>query len=234
MEKEVQYLGQAVSNPKEPFVLVLGGAKVSSKIGVITNLLSKVNAIIIGGGMAYTFLKAKGLPIGKSMVEIDMIPTASEILKKAAEANVDILLPEDHIAVEEFNNDSKINIVPKDQFPEELMGVDIGPETIAEYKDVLAKAKTVIWNGPMGVFEFERFAVGTKAICETLAELKDARTIIGGGDSAAAAIQMGYRDKFTHISTGGGASLEYLEGKELPGVESLDDVHSCADGHCHH
>jgi len=222
MEKEVQYLGRAVSNPKEPFVLVLGGAKVSSKIGVITNLLSKVNAIIIGGGMAYTFLKAKGLPIGKSMVENDMISTASEILKKAAEAKVDILLPEDHVAVEEFNNEAKIHLVPKDQFPEELMGVDIGPETIAEYSDVLAKAKTVIWNGPMGVFEMPNFATGTKEIAKVLAGI-DAITVVGGGDSVSALKQTGLESKMTHVSTGGGASLEYLELGHLPGIDALND-----------
>jgi len=222
MEKEVQYLGQAVSHPKEPFVLVLGGAKVSSKIGVITNLLDKVDAIIIGGGMAYTFLKAKGLPIGKSMVEIDMIPMASDILKKAAEAKVRIFLPEDHIAVGEFSNEAKIQIVPKDQFPEELMGVDIGPKTIAEYKDVLAKAGTVIWNGPMGVFEMPNFATGTREIAKVLAGI-DAITVVGGGDSVSALKQTGLESKMTHVSTGGGASLEYLELGHLPGIDALND-----------
>ncbi len=222
MEKEVKYLGQAVSNPQKPFVLVLGGAKVSSKIGVITNLLNKVDAIIIGGGMAYTFLKAKGLPIGKSMVENEMITTAFEILKKAAEANVEIFLPEDHIAVEEFNNESKIYKIPKDKFPEELMGVDIGSKSVAEFKKVLSKAKTVIWNGPMGVFEMSNFANGTKEIAKALAGIK-AITVVGGGDSVSALKQTGLESKMTHVSTGGGASLEFLELGHLPGIDALND-----------
>ncbi len=222
MEKEVQYLGQAVSSPKKPFVLVLGGAKVSSKIGVITNLLDKVDAILVGGGMAYTFLKAKGLPIGKSMVENDMIPTAAEILKKAADAKVEILLPEDHIAVAEFSNDAAISTVPKDSFPEDLLGVDIGSKTLAEYKEVLSKAKTVIWNGPMGVFEMPNFATGTKEIAKALAGI-DAITVVGGGDSVSALKQTGLESKMTHVSTGGGASLEYLELGHLPGIDALND-----------
>jgi phosphoglycerate kinase len=222
MEKEVQYLGQAVSNPRKPFVLVLGGAKVSSKIGVITHLLDKVDAILIGGGMAYTFLQAQGLPIGKSMLEAEMIPTAAETLKKATEAKVQILLPEDHIAVAEFSNDAQIHIVPKDSFPADLMGVDIGPKTIAEYEKVLSKAKTVIWNGPMGVFEMPNFATGTKEMAKTLAGI-DAITVVGGGDSVSALKQTGLESKMTHVSTGGGASLEYLELGHLPGIDALND-----------
>ncbi len=222
MEKEVMYLGQAVSNPQKPFMLVLGGAKVSSKIGVITNLLPKVNAILIGGGMAYTFLKAKGLPIGKSMVESEMITTAFEILKKAAESGVEIYLPIDHLAVPEFSNDAKISKVSMDKFPDDLIGVDIGPKTIDLYKKALKKAKTVIWNGPMGVFEMSNFSKGTKAIAKVLASIK-AITVVGGGDSVSALKQTGLEKKMTHVSTGGGASLEYLELGHLPGIDALND-----------
>jgi 3-phosphoglycerate kinase len=222
MEKEVRYLGQTVSSPQKPFVLVLGGAKVSSKIGVITNLLNKVDAILIGGGMAYTFLKARGLPVGRSMVETEMIPTAAEILKKAAEAKVEIFLPEDHIAVPEFSNEAMIHAIPKDSFPDDLMGVDIGAKTLAEYKDVLSRAKTVIWNGPMGVFEMPNFATGTKEIAKALAEI-DAITVGGGGDSVSALKQTGLESKMTHVSTGGGASLEFLELGHLPGIDALND-----------
>ncbi|OPY15413.1 MAG: Phosphoglycerate kinase [Syntrophus sp. PtaU1.Bin005] len=222
MEKEVRYLGQTVSSPQKPFVLVLGGAKVSSKIGVITNLLNKVDAILIGGGMAYTFLKARGLPVGRSMVETEMIPTAAEILKKAAEAKVEIFLPEDHIAVPEFSNEAMIHAIPKDSFPDDLMGVDIGAKTLAEYKDVLSRAKTVIWNGPMGVFEMPNFATGTKEIAKALAEI-DAITVVGGGDSVSALKQTGLESKMTHVSTGGGASLEFLELGHLPGIDALND-----------
>ncbi len=222
MEKEVQYLGQVVANPEKPFMLVLGGAKVSSKIGVITQLLDKVDAIVIGGGMAYTFLQAQGLPVGKSLVESEMIATAADILKKAAERKVKIYLPEDHVAVAEFSNDSPIHIEPKDSFPGDLMGVDIGPKTVAEYGEVLAKAKTVVWNGPMGVFEMPNFATGTKEMAKTLAGIQ-AITVVGGGDSVSALKQTGLEDKMTHVSTGGGASLEYLELGHLPGIDALND-----------
>lgn len=222
MEKEVRYLGQVVAHPEKPFMLVLGGAKVSSKIGVITHLLDKVDAILIGGGMAYTFLRAQGLPVGKSLVEGEMIPTAADILKKAAEAKVMIFLPEDHVAVAEFSNDAQIHIEPKDSFPEGLMGVDIGPKTIGEYRDVLAKAKTVVWNGPMGVFEMPNFATGTKEMAKALAGIQ-AITVVGGGDSVSALKQTGLEDRMTHVSTGGGASLEYLELGHLPGIDALND-----------
>lgn len=222
MEKEVRYLGQVVAHPEKPFMLVLGGAKVSSKIGVITHLLDKVDAILIGGGMAYTFLRAQGLPVGKSLVEGEMIPTAADILKKAAEAKVAIFLPEDHVAVAEFSNDAQIHIEPKDSFPEGLMGVDIGPKTIGEYRDVLAKAKTVVWNGPMGVFEMPNFATGTKEMAKALAGIQ-AITVVGGGDSVSALKQTGLEDRMTHVSTGGGASLEYLELGHLPGIDALND-----------
>jgi len=231
MEKELKYIGDTVENPQRPFIAILGGAKVSDKIGVIENLLKKADKILIGGGMAYTFMKALGYNIGTSICENDKVELAKKILE---EANGSIVLPIDVIVTKEFKADADSRDATYKTLKDDEMGLDIGPKTIKLFKKELKGAKTVVWNGPMGVFEFERFAAGTKAICETLAELKDARTIIGGGDSAAAAIQMGYRDTFTHISTGGGASLEYLEGKELPGVESLDDVHSCADGHCHH
>jgi len=231
MEKELKYIGDTVENPQRPFIAILGGAKVSDKIGVIENLLKKADKILIGGGMAYTFMKAQGFNIGTSICEDDKLELANTIL---GEANGKIVLPIDVIVTKEFSADAEARDTEYHHLNSNEMGLDIGPKTIKLFKKELKGAKTVVWNGPMGVFEFERFAVGTKAICEALAELKDARTIIGGGDSAAAAIQMGYADKFTHISTGGGASLEYLEGKELPGVEALDDLHDCADGHCHH
>lgn len=220
--KEVDFLGKALENPKKPFVLVLGGAKVSSKIGVIEHLLSKVDSILIGGGMAYTFLKSKGLPIGKSMLESEKQTVAFEILKKANEKGVTIYLPIDHIAVEKFDNKSKKYKLPQDKFPENLMGVDIGPKTISLYKKVLKKAQTIVWNGPMGVFEMPNFAKGTKAVAKVLASSK-AVTIVGGGDSVSALKQTGLTSKISHVSTGGGASLEFLEGKTLPGIAALND-----------
>jgi phosphoglycerate kinase len=231
MEKELRYIGETVENPERPFVAILGGAKVSDKIGVIENLLKKADKVLIGGGMAYTFMKALGYNIGTSIVEIDKLDLAKELLDKA---NGKLILPVDLVVSKEFSADAKHRITTYKEIKDDEMGLDIGPKTIDLFKKELKGAKTVVWNGPVGVFEFEAFAKGTKAVCEILANMDDARTIIGGGDSAAAAIQMGYQDKFTHISTGGGASLEFLEGKELPGVTSLDDVEDCCEGcDCH-
>ena len=227
MEKELKYIGDTVEHPERPFVAILGGAKVSDKIGVIENLLKQADKILIGGGMAYTFMKSLGYNIGTSIVEEDKLDLAKSLLVKA---NGKLILPVDLVVTKEFKEDAEYRVTTyKDIKPEE-MGLDIGPKTIKLFTKELKGAKTVVWNGPLGVFEFENFAKGTKAICEILANLKDARTIIGGGDSAAAAISMGFADKFTHISTGGGASLEFLEGKELPGVTSLDDAHACDCG----
>lgn len=231
MEKELKYIGDTVEHPTRPFIAILGGAKVSDKIGVIENLLAKSDKILIGGGMAYTFMKALGYNIGTSICEDDKVDLAKSILDKA---NGKIVLPTDVVVTKEFSADAPSHVTTYKHLANDEMGLDIGPKTIKLFNKELKGAKTVVWNGPMGVFEFEKFAVGTKAICEALANLKDARTIIGGGDSAAAAIQMGYRDKFTHISTGGGASLQFLEGKALPGIEALDDAHDCADGNCDH
>ncbi|MDP2426416.1 MAG: phosphoglycerate kinase [Candidatus Izemoplasmatales bacterium] len=227
MEKELRYIGGAVDNPVRPFVAILGGAKVSDKIGVIENLLSKADKVLIGGGMAYTFMRAQGFNIGTSICENDKIELAKELLVKA---NGKLILPIDLVVSKEFKNDTPHRVTTYSDIQDDEMGLDVGPKTIELYKKELQGAKTVIWNGPVGVFEMENFAKGTKAVCEMLANMVDAKTIIGGGDSAAAAIQMGYADKFTHISTGGGASLEYLEGKALPGVESLDDAVEC---NCH-
>ena len=221
MEKEINFLGNAVENPKRPFAAILGGSKVSSKISVINNLLEKVDILIIGGGMAYTFLKAQGLEIGKSLVENDYIDYSKEMIAKAEAKGVKLLLPVDTVAVKEFNNDAPSRIAEGGLEADE-MGVDIGPKTCELYKAALADAKTVVWNGPMGVFEMSNFAKGTIAVAEELASI-DAITIIGGGDSAAAVNQLGFGDKMTHISTGGGASLEFLEGKELPGVACISD-----------
>ncbi|MBU1144662.1 MAG: phosphoglycerate kinase [Firmicutes bacterium] len=227
MEKELRYIGDAVDNPARPFVAILGGAKVSDKIGVIENLLNKADKILIGGGMAYTFMKALGFNIGTSIVENDKVDLAKSLLEKA---NGKIILPIDLVVSEEFKEDAPFHTTTYKKIQDNEMGLDVGSKTIELFKKELKNAKTVVWNGPLGVFEFENFSKGTRAICEILANLKDAKTIIGGGDSAAAAIQMGYQDKFTHISTGGGASLEYLEGKELPGVVALDDQESCGCG----
>lgn len=231
MEKELKYIGDTVANPQRPFVAILGGAKVSDKIAVIENLLEKADKILIGGGMAYTFMKAQGHNIGTSLCEEDKIELANEILAKA---NGKIVLPVDVVVTKEFAEDAAFRATDYKGLKDDEMGLDIGPKTLKSFTKELKGAKTVVWNGPMGVFEFENFAKGTKGVCEVLANLKDARTIIGGGDSAAAAIQMGYREKFTHISTGGGASLEFLEGKKLPGVESLDNLEECCGGNCNH
>ncbi|PLX79878.1 MAG: phosphoglycerate kinase [Desulfuromonas sp.] len=222
MEKELKYLGQALADPEKPFVAVIGGAKVSDKITVIENLLAKVDTLMIGGGMAYTFLKAQGIPVGKSLVEEDKIELAGSLLKLAKEKGVTLLLPEDHVVATEFKEDAEPSTCGVDQIPADAMGLDIGPQTCTHYKQVISDAKTVLWNGPMGVFEFPAFATGTLAVAEALAE-SEALSIIGGGDSVAAVNQSGLQDQMTHISTGGGASLEFLEGKELPGVVALND-----------
>jgi len=221
LEKEIKFIGEAIKNPDRPFVALLGGVKVSDKIGVIENLLKRADIILIGGGMSYTFMKAQGLEIGTSVVEEDKLDLAKSLLEKAEGK---IHLPLDYVVTKEFKNDTPSRVAAaKDIRPDE-MGMDIGPETLKKYNDILQNAATVVWNGPFGVFEFENFAKGTKGILETLASLKDVTTILGGGDSAAAAISMGYEEKITHISTGGGASLEYLEGKELPGIKCVDDL----------
>lgn len=222
MQKEIDFLGNAVNNPTRPFVAILGGAKVSSKISVIENLLDKVDTLIIGGGMAYTFVKSQGGKIGTSLCEDDYLDYASNMLKKAKEKGVKLLLPVDNRIGDEFSNDANIRIVPTGEIPDGWEGMDIGPETEKIFADAVKDAKTVVWNGPMGCFEMPNFAHGTEAVAKALAET-NAVTIIGGGDSAAAVNQLGYGDKMTHISTGGGASLEFLEGKELPGVAAAND-----------
>ena len=220
MKKELDFIGGAVDNPKHPFVAILGGSKVSDKIGVIENLLNKADKVLIGGGMAYTFYKALGYEIGTSICEEDKVELAKELLEKGKDK---LVLPVDNVVAKEFNNDSESKVVDAKNIPSDMMGLDVGPKTLELYKEVLKGAKTVVWNGPVGVFEMPNFAKGTKAVCELLANLDGAITIIGGGDSASAAISMGYESKFTHISTGGGASLEYLEGKVLPGVAAITD-----------
>ena len=222
MQKEIDFLGNAVNNPKRPFVAILGGAKVSSKISVINNLLDKVDTLIIGGGMAYTFAKAEGGTIGVSLCEDDYLQYALDMKKKAAEKGVKLLLPVDNRIGDEFSNDCNMKVVPCGQIPDGWEGLDIGPETEKLFADAVKDAKTVVWNGPMGCFEMPNFAHGTAAVAKALAET-DATTIIGGGDSAAAVNILGFGDKMTHISTGGGASLEFLEGKELPGVAAAND-----------
>ncbi len=222
IEKELKFLGEAVNNPQRPFAAIMGGAKVKDKIPVITNLLDKVDILIIGGGMAYTFFKAQGYSIGKSLLDEEGLDLAKDILKLAEEKGVKFMLPVDVVAADEFANDSPHDVYPIDAIPEDRMGLDIGPETIKQYTDALKTTKTVVWNGPMGVFEMDTFAVGTKAIAECLAEI-DATTVIGGGDSAAAVAKFGLADKMTHISTGGGASLEFLEGIDLPGIAVIED-----------
>ena len=222
MQKEIEFLGNAVNDPKRPFAAILGGAKVSDKIEVINNLLEKVDILIIGGGMAYTFVKAMGHGIGKSLLEEDKVEFAKELLEKAKAKGVNLLLPVDSVVADEFKNDANFKTVAIDKIEDGWMGVDIGEETMKLYSDALKDAKTVVWNGPMGVFEMENFAKGTNAVAKALAGI-DATTIIGGGDSAAAVTLLGYKDKMTHISTGGGASLEFLEGKPLPGVEAVQD-----------
>lgn len=222
IEKEVKFLGSALQNPQRPFVAIMGGAKVGDKIKVIENLLTKVDTLIIGGGMSYTFYKAMGLEIGKSILDADNIDLAKMLLEKATSLNVKLLLPVDIVCADEFSNDAKYQTYSRNQIPSDMMGLDIGEETVKLYSEEIAKAKTVVWNGPMGVFEMENFAKGTKAIAEALA-ISDATTIIGGGDSAAAVEQFGLADKMSHISTGGGASLEFLEGKILPGISIIEE-----------
>lgn len=220
MEKEIKFIGGAVDEPVRPFVAILGGAKVSDKIGVIKHLLNKADKVLIGGGMAYTFMKAQGLEIGKSLLEADKVELAKELLESAGDK---LILPIDAKMAHEFGNDVEITIAKNEEFPADQMALDIGPASVELFAKELEGAKTVVWNGPMGVFELSNFAQGTIGVCEAIAKLSDAVTIIGGGDSAAAAMQLGFADDFTHISTGGGASLEYLEGKELPGVASISD-----------
>ncbi|MDR1029061.1 MAG: phosphoglycerate kinase, partial [Clostridiales Family XIII bacterium] len=217
IEKEVRYLGEALSNPKRPFVAILGGAKVADKILVIENLIEKADTLLIGGGMTYTFLKAQGYEIGTSLLDADSIGLAGDLLKKAAAKGVEFLLPLDVKAGEAFAEDTPYAVYPSDGIPTDRMGLDIGPKTVALFEDRIAKAGTVLWNGPVGVFEMSNFAVGTRAVAEALAA-SDAVTIIGGGDSAAAVEKFGLSGKMTHVSTGGGASLEFIEGKELPGI----------------
>ncbi|MDX1592121.1 MAG: phosphoglycerate kinase [Balneolaceae bacterium] len=225
LEKEIRYLEESVNNPDRPFVAILGGAKVSDKIGVIENLLDKVDTIIIGGGMTYTFYKAKGLEIGNSLLEEDKVDLAKELMKKAEEAGVKFMLPVDSVVGREFSNDAEHKVVDEDGIEPGWMGLDIGPQSIVAFGNQIKHARTVVWNGPMGVFEMSNYAEGTFAVANALAEATKtgATTIIGGGDSAAAIKKAGLEKDVSHVSTGGGASLEYLEGKELPGVSSLTD-----------
>ena len=222
MQKEIDFLGNAVNNPARPFVAILGGSKVSSKISVINNLLDKVDTLIIGGGMAYTFMKAQGGKIGTSLCEDDYLDYANDMIKKAADKGVKMLIPVDTVTADAFSNDANVKVVDAGQIDDGWMGLDIGPKTRELFANAVKDAKTVVWNGPMGVFEMPNFAAGTVAVAQALADT-DAVTIIGGGDSAAAVNQLGVGDKMTHISTGGGASLEFLEGKELPGVAAATD-----------
>ncbi len=218
MEKEIEFIGGAVDNPKHPYVAILGGAKVSDKIAVIESLLEKADKVLIGGGMMYTFLKAEGYNIGKSLCEEDRVEFAKTLIEKAGNK---LILPIDTLAAKSFSNDALYRITSVKDMKDDELGLDIGPKSVELFTKELQGAETVVWNGPMGVFEMENFAKGTIGVCDAIANLKEAITIIGGGDSAAAAIQLGYADRFTHISTGGGASLEYLEGKELPGVVAI-------------
>ncbi len=222
VEKEITVMGEALENPERPFVAILGGAKVSDKIGVIENLLDKVDSILIGGGMSYTFLKAQGYEIGTSIVELEKLELANELMNKAKEKNVKLMLPVDVVVAKEFKNDTEFKTVSIDEIPADMMGMDMGQKSIEMFSDEIKKAKTVIWNGPMGVFEMENFKKGTEAIAKVMAEI-DATTIVGGGDSASAVEKAGLSSKMTHISTGGGASLEFLEGKVLPGIAAIDD-----------
>jgi len=222
MKKEIEYLGNAVDEPERPFAAILGGAKVKDKINVISNLLEKVDILIIGGGMAYTFHKAMGYEIGKSLLDENNIQFAKDMMAKAEEKGVKLLLPVDNVIIQEFRNDAESKVVDAGQIPADWEGVDIGPKSRELFAEALKEAKTVVWNGPMGVFEMPNFAKGTIAVAQALADI-DATTIIGGGDSAAAVNQLGFGSKMSHISTGGGASLEFLEGKELPGVAAVDD-----------
>ena len=224
MQKEIDFLGNAVEKPERPFVAILGGAKVSSKIPVIENLLDKVDTLMIGGAMSYTFMKAQGLGVGNSLLEEDYLEYVLQMVEKAKEKGVKLLLPVDSVIADGFSNDANLGIAgPGESIADGWMGLDIGPETIKLYVEAIKEAKTVVWNGPMGAFEMPNFAAGTRAVAEAMTQI-DGVTIIGGGDSAAAVNQMGFGDKMTHISTGGGASLEFLEGKELPGVAAADNL----------
>lgn len=224
MQKEIDFLGNAVNSPERPFVAILGGAKVSSKISVIDNLLDKVDTLIIGGGMAYTFMAAHGEEVGQSLLEEDYKQYALDMEKKAEEKGVKLLIPIDTVVADDFSNDANTKIVGRGEIPADMEGLDIGPKSSELFAEAVAGAKTVVWNGPMGCFEMPNFAKGTIAVAEAMAKLDNATTIIGGGDSAAAVNQLGFGDKMTHISTGGGASLEFLEGKELPGVAAADNA----------
>jgi phosphoglycerate kinase len=224
MERELEYLGKAIENPAKPFLAILGGAKVSDKIGVIRNLLPKVDALIIGGGMAYTFLKAEGQEVGKSMLEADKVELAKQLIAEAKQNHVRLLVPVDHVVADKFDASAAATIIPEGQpIPADKMALDIGPATIEKFSEEIAGARTIVWNGPMGVFEFDQFSNGTTKIAEAVADNPGAISIVGGGDSVAAVHKAGVADKITHISTGGGASLEFLEGKKLPGVEALTD-----------
>ena len=220
VEKEVKFIGDAIYSPKRPFVAILGGAKVSDKIQVIENLLKIADKVIVGGGMAYTFYKALGYEVGTSLLEEDRIEIAKSVIEKAGDK---LILPVDTVVADRFAPDADHKVVAADAIPEDMMGLDIGPKSIELFKEELAGAQTVVWNGPMGVFEFEAFAKGTLEVCKAITQLPDALSVIGGGDSAAAAIQLGFRDQITHISTGGGASLEFMEGKELPGIAIIEE-----------
>ena len=225
MEKELEFLEEkVVLHPAKPFAAIIGGAKVSSKIAVLESLLLKVDKIIIGGGMAYTFLKARGVSVGDSLVEDEMVDMAGEILRKAGETHVTLLLPVDHVVTREFSASADSKVTEGDAIDDGWMGMDVGPRSIEKFESALKDAKTIFWNGPMGVFEFDKFAAGTNAIAKTLAGLNDAITVIGGGDSVSAVKKAGVADKMSHISTGGGASLELVEGKTLPGIAALDDA----------
>jgi len=222
VEKEVDVMGKAIENPERPFIAILGGAKVSDKIGVIKSLINKVDSILIGGGMAYTFLKAQGYEVGQSLLEEDKIELAKELLEEAEENNVKLLLPVDVVVAKEFKNDTEYKTVDIDSIPEDMGGLDIGEKTLQLFVDEINKAETIVWNGPAGVFEMENFSKGTYRIAKAMAD-SDAITIVGGGDSSAAVEKAGYADRITHVSTGGGASLELLEGKVLPGIEAISD-----------
>ena len=223
IQKELKFLGEAVSNPVRPFTAILGGSKVSDKIAVINQLLEKVDNLIIGGGMAYTFLKSQGYEIGDSLLEADKVDYAKEMIEKAEAKGVKLYLPVDFKTADRFAADAEVAITEDQNIADGYQGLDIGPKTVEKFVDVVNNSKTIVWNGPMGVFEFEAFAGGTLAIAKAMADLEDATTVIGGGDSAAAVNQLGFGDKMTHVSTGGGASLEFLEGKELPGIAALDN-----------
>jgi phosphoglycerate kinase len=226
MEKELEYLGKALQHPAKPFIAILGGAKVSDKIGVIQNLMTKVDALIIGGGMAYTFLKAQGQEIGKSLLEADKLDLAKQLIAEAKTKNVRLLLPVDHVVADKFDANAKpVKIAQGQPIPADMMALDIGPDSVELFAAEIARARTIVWNGPMGVFEFDHFAAGTMKIAHAVADNAGAISIIGGGDSVAAAHKAEVTDRITHISTGGGASLEFLEGKKLPGVEALTDKH---------